>query len=138
MKGSLVSRPLACLDVVQRRGCRHDLMHDMGDGSWRSTNALASIDAEVEMLSGSYREVRQGGQLSAGYFMARSEMIRKPRTWPVFRVERTSPVDQQKTGKDPFRTFPPFQVSRCNCGLRDVWAPGPARGLCLGLRCGIG
>jgi hypothetical protein len=34
-------------------------MHDMGDGSWRSTNALASIDAEVEMLSGSYREVRK-------------------------------------------------------------------------------
>ena len=58
MKGSLISRPLACLDVVQRQGCRRDLMHDMGDGSWRSTNALASIDAEVEMLSGSYREVR--------------------------------------------------------------------------------
>jgi hypothetical protein len=31
----------------------------MGDGSWRSTNVLASIDAEVEMLSGSYREVRR-------------------------------------------------------------------------------
>jgi len=30
----------------------------MGDGSWRSTNALTSIDAEVEMLSGIYREVR--------------------------------------------------------------------------------
>ncbi len=59
MKGSLISRPLACLDVVQRQGCRRDLMHDMGDGSWRSTNALASIDAEVEMLSGSYREVRK-------------------------------------------------------------------------------
>jgi hypothetical protein len=58
VKGSLISRPLACLDVVQRQGCRRDLMHDMGDGSWRSTNALASIDAEVEMLSGSYREVR--------------------------------------------------------------------------------
>jgi len=27
-------------------------------------------------------------------------MIRKPRTWPVFRVERTSSVDQQKTGND--------------------------------------
>ncbi len=59
MKGPLISRPLACLDVVQRQGCRRDLMHDMGDGSWRSTNALASIDAEVEMLSGSYREVRK-------------------------------------------------------------------------------
>jgi hypothetical protein len=34
-------------------------MHDIGGGSWRSTNALASIDAEVEMLSGSYREVRR-------------------------------------------------------------------------------
>ena len=33
--------------------------------------------------------------------MARSEMIRKPRTWPVFRVERTSSVHQQKTGNDP-------------------------------------
>ena len=59
MKGPLISRPLACLDVVQRQGCRRDLMHDMGDGSWRSTNALASIDAEVEMLSGSHREVHK-------------------------------------------------------------------------------
>ncbi|MDB5611681.1 MAG: hypothetical protein JWP25_8581 [Bradyrhizobium sp.] len=59
MKGSLISRPVACRDVVERQGCRRDLMHDMGDGSWRSTNALASIDAEVEMLSGSYREVRK-------------------------------------------------------------------------------
>ncbi len=58
MKGSLISRPLACLDVVQRQGCRRDLMHDMGDGSWRSTNALASIDAEVEMLSGIVRSAR--------------------------------------------------------------------------------
>ena len=33
-------------------------MYDIGGGSWRSTNGLASIDAEVEMLSGSYREVR--------------------------------------------------------------------------------
>jgi hypothetical protein len=59
VKGSLISRPLACLDAVERQGCRRDLMHDMGDGSCRSTNALASIDAEVEMLSGSYREVRK-------------------------------------------------------------------------------
>jgi hypothetical protein len=28
----------------------------------------------------------------------------------------------------------PFQGSRCNCGLRDDWAPGSARGLCLGLQ----
>jgi hypothetical protein len=37
--------------------------------------------------------------------MARSEMIRKPRTWPVFRVEQTSSVDQQKTGYEPQATF---------------------------------
>jgi hypothetical protein len=54
-----LSRPLAFLDVVQRQGCRRDLLHDLDDGSWRSTNALASINAEVEMLSGSYREVRR-------------------------------------------------------------------------------
>jgi hypothetical protein len=59
VKGSLISRPLARLDVVQRQRCRRDLMHDMGDGSWRSTNALTSIDAEVEMLSGIYREVHR-------------------------------------------------------------------------------
>ena len=28
-------------------------------------------------------------------------MIRKPQTWPVFRVERTSSAYQQKTGNDP-------------------------------------
>jgi hypothetical protein len=78
----------------------------MGDGSWRSTNALASINAEVEMLSGSYREVRKTKAVSyLQVFMARSEMIRKPRTWPVFRVERTSSVHQQKTGNDPTETL---------------------------------
>ena len=60
-------------------------MHDIGGGSWRSTNALASIDAEVEMLSGSYREVRRTKAVSyLQVFMARSEMIRKPRICPVF------------------------------------------------------
>jgi len=51
------------------------------------------------MLSGSYREVRRTKAVSyLQVFMARSEMIRKPRICPVFWVERTSSVHQQKTG----------------------------------------
>jgi hypothetical protein len=58
------------------------------------------------MLSGSYREVRRTKAVSyLQAFMARSEMIRKPRTCPVFWVERTFSVHQQKTGNDPTLTL---------------------------------
>ena len=82
-------------------------MHDIGGGSRRSTNALASIDAEVEMLSGSYREVRRikaVSYLQVIYGAERNDP--EPRTCPVFRVERTSSVHQQKTGNDPQQPFP--------------------------------
>ena len=80
-------------------------MHDIGGGSWRSTNALASIDAEVEMLSGSYREVRRikaVSYLQVIYGAERNDP--EPRTCPVFRVERTSSVHQQKIGNGTFET----------------------------------
>src|SRR5882724_6970024 len=81
-------------------------MHDIGGGSWRSTNALASIDAEVELLSGSYREVRRikaVSYLPVIYGAERNDP--EPRTRPVFWVERTSSVHQQKTGNNPHQTL---------------------------------